>query len=214
MDNKKYQNIVESLVKEHKEVLPLFNPEKRSLLIFAIHPLLITIIMFLIQPFREGFLTDLTNVVFLLEVLSGAISLSALIYSSFLLVIPGRKNKTMAIIGFISFLILSLLIAKGIYFPHKEASMLGKRHSCLYEILILGILPFAHITYLCKKAYIQAKFKTLLMASCASALIPAILMHLACMYEPIHVLKYHISPIIFFTITATTIAWLILKKGR
>ena len=209
-----HSDFIDKLVKDHKPVKPLWSPEKRSLLILSLYPVAIALIMLAIQPFRDGCIDDLLHTFFSLEMLLGAISVSSFTYFSLSSVIPGSgpKNKYLWLsLGSLS--ILVLLLVKGIYVPHKQVSMLGKRPTCYYEILTLGILPFTHLVYLCKKGVIFFKARMLFAAALASALIPALLMHMACMYDPLHVLEHHLVPVLFFTLGAGIISYLLIKKS-
>ena len=212
MANDRHKNFIDGLVENHGPVKPLMTAGKRTILAFMAYPLIIAAIMLYIHPFRANFLGAFSNILFVIEMLAGAFSISYFMLFSFTSVIPGSYNKKSIFIALGSFLILALLIVKGIYFPHKAASMAGKRPSCYYEVLTLGIIPFLHLIYLCNKGVMFFKFRTLMGAAFASAAIPSILMHIACMYDPFHILDHHILPVIIFTAVASILSYIVVKR--
>ena len=73
--------------------------------------------------------------------------------------------------------------------------MLGKRETCAREVLILAAPPLVVALWLVRRAAPLARVWTGALAGAAAAAVPGLIMQLACMYEPAHILTYHLAPI-------------------
>lgn len=199
-------DFINELVADLEPRKVLLPAEKRLGIIVVSQFIIVTMGMLLIQSFRPGFLESFKNLVFATEFILGTVAVITALYFALLYIVPGAAQKKTFWIGPIVFLITASLIGLGLSHPHPDQMMLGKRPMCVLEVLIFGILPFIHMLYLVKKGFLADSLRTFVAIGLGSALIPAILMHIACMYEPIHVLKYHLAPVIVFVVITTPLA--------
>ncbi len=85
----------------------------------------------------------------------------------------------------------------GLWNPALEPSMLGKREGCYLEVLGFAAPPLVAALWLIRRAAPLARVWTGAIAGAAAAAIPGLMMQLVCMYEPAHILSYHLAPIAF-----------------
>jgi hypothetical protein len=155
-------------------------------------------VMILYKPFRSNSLSDLFSYPrFLLEIVSAFCFSSFLVYSLFASLIPSFKiKKSIVVLGlssgslFITTLLLSL-------FTHSPAvSKLGARPHCVEEVFVYGLVSIlSFLLYLKHSDYLPSQFHFFTLGM-GVGIIPASLMQLACMYDPIHALLFHYGPII------------------
>lgn len=178
--------------------------------------LFVVSIMWMIAPFRPGWVIQLLNTPqFFIESLLGLIAIAALTNVTFKWGIPGYPRlisltvlASLLMLTWISFYIF------GLHEPALEISMLGKRAHCYLEVLIYSIPPIIFAALLLRKlAVTQQAWVGVLVAVCASA-IPALLMQIACMYAPKHILAYHIAPMLVTLPLGALLAWLILRREK
>jgi hypothetical protein len=83
----------------------------------------------------------------------------------------------------------------GLWDPALAPSMLGKRAHCQFEVLVFSAPPAVAAVWMIRQALPLARVWTGAIAAAAAAAVPALLMQLACMYDPAHILSYHLAPI-------------------
>lgn len=83
----------------------------------------------------------------------------------------------------------------GLRDPALEPSMLGKRAGCYLEVLAFAAPPMAAALWLIRQAFPLARVWTGAMVGAAAGAVPGLLMQLSCMYDPAHILSYHLAPI-------------------
>jgi hypothetical protein len=83
----------------------------------------------------------------------------------------------------------------GLSYPAIPPSMLGKREHCFLQTLLFSLPSFAVLLWLVRGLMPLWPRTTAAAAGGAAAAIPAILMQLACMYDPLHALLYHLTPV-------------------
>ena len=85
--------------------------------------------------------------------------------------------------------------------------MLGKRPHCVYETLLYALPPLVAAFLLVRRLYPLQPLSSSLSLSLAAAMMPALYMQLACMYDPAHVLGLHIAPALLLAALATGAFW-------
>lgn len=75
-------------------------------------------------------------------------------------------------------------------------SMLGKREHCFWQTLLVSLPSFVVLLWLVRGLMPLWPRATAAAAGAAAAAIPAILMQLACMYDPRHALSHHLTPLL------------------
>ena len=108
---------------------------------------------------------------------------------------PGTRLREA---GGVACAVLLLWIAAygvGLFSPAVDSSMLGKRPGCWREVLFYGTPPLLlGLVLLRALAPLRRAWTGALVGAAAGAL-PGLLMQLACMYAPAHILSAHIAPI-------------------
>lgn len=200
------EDLINSLIEDLTPVQVLPPIGTRLVIWFFGSLFLITFLMLAIQSFRPGFLGELLHPRFLLECL--ALFAASLLGGYVLLTrsIPGLGQKrglnwTVWILS--GYFIGSILIGLS-GSPSLPPSMLGKRMTCIYEILILSWIPLGMILFEMKRGYAIASTSTFLTMGIVSVAFPVALMQFACMYDPIHIVKYHIVPALIVITTFLT----------
>ncbi|QFU74789.1 DUF1109 family protein [Halioglobus maricola] len=139
---------------------------------------------------------------FALEMLVGATAAVALATAAFQAASPGRLSS-----GFLKFAVgVGVMWVAGFAFglvsPALEPSMEGKRAHCVFESFFLGLLPLVAALTLQRKMYALNPVMAALLAGLAAGILPALYMQVACMYEPMHVLKFHVAPGLLLAVCA------------
>lgn len=150
----------------------------------------------LVQPMRPGFADQLlASPRFAAETLLGIVAGALAIGVAFAVGIPGWGSPRRRIA-----LVLGLLaLWAGSYFyglvdPALEPSMLGKRPLCFAEVLIYGFPILVASLLLLRRLAPLERWSAGLVAGAAAGAIPGLLMQLACLYIPSHILIFHLAP--------------------
>jgi len=190
----------------------LLKAEVRAALFIICYFIIVSTVMYLIQPFRPNFLIDFKILRFSAEIILTIFSIITFIYFSYLSVIPASlKNKSF------KWAIPPLLLGLGIILynyiePSKAPSMAGKRPYCAEEVLIYSSLTFLYIIYSLKKAVLFKTYRSTLLSAIGVSLVPAILMHISCMYEIHHVMSHHLGPVLLFALLVPIICKILIKN--
>ena len=83
----------------------------------------------------------------------------------------------------------------ALWHPAIAPSMLGKRPFCVFEVMLYGIPPMLAGLLLLRNKAAVARLWTGALVGAAAGAIPGLLMQVACMYLPSHILGFHIAPI-------------------
>lgn len=92
------------------------------------------------------------------------------------------------------------------------ASMAGKREHCYAEILVCAAPLAVAGFWLARRAAPLARTWTGALLGIASASIPAVWMQLACIYDPAHILVFHLAPVGAVAIVATVLGLIALRR--
>lgn len=178
---------------------PVRGPRRTATLLsiwLAASWLFVTAVMLAAGPFRPGVAGQLAaSPRFLLETLVGLAGGVLTIHAAIRLGIPGPASVGRRIAP--ALLVLAgwvLAYVYGLLSPALEPSMLGKREQCIWEVLLYGGPPLALGLYLLRRLAPFARATTGMMLGLAAGAIPGLLMQLACMYIPEHILVAHIAP--------------------
>lgn len=193
---------VEKLVGEHEKVRPLASPLARTSLWFMCMILVNFLALRLVQEFRPGcYLQLLQNKRFLFEIFTALTASSLLAFASLAATIPGGQTgkgfNVLTISVFASFILFLIL---GFFLASPTTSTIGSRPHCDIQVLILGLISAVAFFTLIKKGYFRATFGRITLIILSSALVPAALMQLACMYGPWHGLFFHFGPILIIVL--------------
>jgi hypothetical protein len=100
----------------------------------------------------------------------------------------------------------TLAIGYGLIHPNNAATMDGKRVHCFIETLLLSLPPLSVALYLLRGRILFARAGAGLLVGAAAAAIPALWMQVTCMIEPLHVLKFHLSPVFIIGLVGAILA--------
>lgn len=127
----------------------------------------------------------------LLGLLAGGVAVAA----AFALGVPGSGSPRRRLA--LGLGVLGLWVAAYLYDlvdPALAPSMAGKRPFCVLEVLLYGVPALvAGLLLLRRLAPLRRRRAGLLLGAAAGA-VPALLMQLACMYVPQHILVFHLGP--------------------
>jgi len=180
----------------------------RTALLWWIAAMIATgIVMAVVQPFRPGFVDQLlTTPRFAFEIGLGLVVSAAMAQAAFRLGIPDNRSPWRRARGPLVLLAIWLgLFAIAIFSPELEPSKAGHRPMCYLEILLYAF-PSTLAGLFIVRRWLPLEAATVgAWMGLAAGLVPAFLMQLACMFEPMHVITWHLLPILG---TAAVGAWL------
>jgi len=204
-DDDKHLKFIDELSSSLAPVNVHWSAERRGVFWLVSHVIWISILMYMIQPFRGSILDDLEKGRFIAEV---ALFFSALImagYFAFLSLVPGGIKTRRIKFLLIPITILIGTLIYGEFHFHKPIARQGLRSFCEFEIMLYSMGPLCHFFYLAKKGVFHHGKWPLFCGGFASALIPALIMHFACAYDYKHILLFHLGPIFLMTLLAAPI---------
>jgi hypothetical protein len=172
-------------------------PGIRALLWFAAVAVVTTVFMVLRQPFRAGFGEQLIQHPVMAVEVASALALTLLAaYAALVNAVPGERMSRTAVAALY---VCGALFAAGLVaeFTHlaPESSTLGYRPFCWIEVFIYGAAGTWLMVVFARRGWVR--FSWLHGAGYGiAAIVPAALMQLACMYEPVHNMLFHFLPIV------------------
>ena len=146
-------------------------------------------------PLRPGALTALGSVPhFAAESLLGLLAGMLIAWIGFAESVPGmaRRSLTLLTITIAGLWVTSYLV--GFVIPALEPSMAGKRPHCFAETLVYSLPPIMAGVWLLRRRYVLRAVRSGALIGLAAGSLPALLMQVACMYSPAHILLFHIGP--------------------
>lgn len=150
---------------------------------------------------------------FLLECILGFTAGAMSIYSAVALSVPGSARARRLVP--VSLSLATLWIGAylyGLIDPALEPSMLGKREHCYYETFLLSSVPFVLGFVIARRRMPLERAWVGLLVGVAAAAIPGLMMQLACMYDPAHILSHHLLPVALVGAAGALAARLLLAR--
>lgn len=176
--------------------------------------LFVIIVTFATGDLRPGFSVQLLHSPrFLIECLLGfGVGVFA-IRTAVLLALPGRTNWRRAVPGALGMVALwAVVYVYGLVDPALEPSMVGKRPHCFSETLMFSSIPIAlGLLLIARRTSIHRGWTGVLLGVSAASL-PALMMQIACMYDPKHILLLHLMPVGIMGIIGGILGKIILRK--
>jgi hypothetical protein len=159
-------------------------------------------------PLRDGIVVQLmSSPRFALELALGFAAGLAAIWAGLELGVPGapasRRLWTPPILLFGAW---TLVVGYGLIQPSDPPMMDGKRVHCFMQTLLISLPPYTTALYLLRGRITYAQTRAGLLVGTAAAAIPALWMHVACHTEPLHVLMFHLSPILIVGLLGAIVA--------
>lgn len=172
-------------------------------------------VMALMQPFRPGFVGQLIATPrFALETLLGVMACFGMAWAAFALGVPDvRSPWRRARVPLVLVTIWFALFGIALLAPVLPPSMAGKREHCMLEVLIYAApLTIVGLVVIRRMLPLNAASTGAWMGF-AAGLIPAFLMQLACMHEPLHIIKLHLAPTVGAAAVGAVLGWWLLRRG-
>jgi hypothetical protein len=202
------ENFIAELSQNLPPVKRLPNVNLLAIVWFIVSVVYVIVVINFVGPIRPGALSQLiSSPRFLLETLLGVAAIFWVSLQAFRDAVPGMLSHRFMSGGFILMLLWLAQYVIGFISPALEPSILGKRNFCLYETMIYSLPPIYVAWYLVRRFYPLHPVRTAMSISLASGMMPALYMQLACMYEPSHILNFHIIPGLLMVFVGVSIAW-------
>jgi hypothetical protein len=187
--------LISNLSHDLAPVSPPSNINRLAITWFLLSAIFVVAMTHLFGPLRPGAFSQLgTEPRFLLETMLGVAAILWTSLLAFRSAIPAALSKQFAATGMV---LMALWLAQyviGFVSPALEPSMLGKRNHCFVETLVYSLPMILTGLFLIRRLYPLRPTRTAMSIGLAAGMLPALYMQLACMYEPSHILGYHILP--------------------
>ena len=187
--------LISNLSRDLAPVSPPSNINRLAIAWFLLSAIFVVAITHLFGPIRPGAFSQLgTEPRFLLETMLGVAAILWTCLLAFRSAVPAALSKQFAATGMV---LMALWLAQyviGFVSPALEPSMLGKRDHCFSETLVYSLPVILTGLFLIRRLYPLRPLRTAMSIGLAAGMLPALYMQLACMYEPSHILGYHILP--------------------
>lgn len=187
---------IDHLVADLKPTPPLRSAGFRTVISFSFLAVVTALTILWVQEYRPGFWAQLNeHWRFKAEIISGIVLTLSTFYIIFASSIPGEKvNRGMKLTCLASFIIFTGSLGIGFAMVAPESSRLGARPFCELEVLIYGGLSMGGLFYLIRNGIIVSYSSKNVLLGFSAGMISALIMQLACMYDPLHGLLFHFIP--------------------
>jgi hypothetical protein len=166
-----------------------------------------------VQPLRPGVLDQLVaSPRFAGETLLGLLAGGIAIGVAFAVGVPGRSARRSIVLALGGLAVWAGVYVYGLLSPALEPSMLGKRQLCFLEVLLWGLPPLAAGLLLLRRLAPLERWSAGLVMGFAAGAMPALLMQLACMYVPSHILSHHLGPVLGLALLGALAGPLLLRR--
>lgn len=191
----KHETLISNLSSDLAAVSPPGNINRLAISWFLLSATYVVAVTHLFGPIRPGAFSQLfTEPRFLLETMLGTVAILWVSLLAFRSAVPARLSKQFAAVGLV---LMALWLAQyviGFASPALEPSKLGKRTYCYFETLAYSLPVILAGLYFVRRLYPLRPLRTAMSIGLAAGMMPALYMQLACMYEPLHILAFHILP--------------------
>ena len=207
-------DLVRDLVGQLHPVRGAASPTVLALGWLAAGWILVAVAMLLVGPFRPGAGGQLLGSLrFATETLFGLAAGVVATWVAFDAGIPGaapHRRRMAFALGVLA--LWGSVYAVGLVAPALEPSMLGKRPHCLIEVVVFGLPAAVGALLMMRRLAPLDRGLVGFAVGAAAGAIPGLLMQLACMYDPSHILKFHIAPVGIVTLAAGALAPFVLRR--
>ena len=191
----RHDELIANLSRDLEPVAPAPNIDALGAAWFLASAVFVVAVTHLLAPARPGAFAQLAaEPRFLLETLLGVAAIAWAGLAAFRAAIPGALSHSFTTIGIV---LMSLWLAQylfGLVSPALEPSALGKRGHCYIETMLYAVPPILAAQFLVRRLFPLHFVRTSMSLGLVAGMLPALYMQLACMYEPVHILTFHILP--------------------
>lgn len=205
----KHETLISNLSSKLEPVSPPPNINRLALAWFALSAIYVVAVTQLFGPIRPNAITQLsTEPRFLLETMLGVAAILWFSLLAFRSAVPAALTRQFAAVGLV---LMALWLAQyviGFVSPALEPSSMGKRHHCYIETMVYSLPVILAGLFFVRRLYPLHPVRTAMSISLVAGMLPALYMQLACMYEPSHILAFHILPgLLMVGVGAGIAAW-------
>jgi len=205
----KHESLISNLSSKLEPVSAPPNINRLALVWFASSAIYVVAVTQLFGPIRPNAITQLgTEPRFALETMMGVAAILWFSLLAFRSAIPAALSRQFAVAGMV---LMALWLAQyviGFVSPTLEPSSLGARHHCYIETMVYSLPVILTGLFFVRRLYPLRPVRTAMSISLVAGMLPALYMQLACMYEPAHILAFHILPGLFMVgVGAGIAAW-------
>jgi hypothetical protein len=166
-----------------------------------------------VQPLRPGVHDQLlASPRFAGETLFGLLAGGLAIWVGFAVGTPGRSQRRWIVLALGSLALWAGVYVCGLVSPALEPSMLGKRQLCFLEVLLYGLPTLTVGLLLLRRLAPLERWSAGLVMGAAAGAMPGLLMQLACMYVPAHILSHHLGPVLGLALLGALAGPLVLRR--
>ncbi|MBM4203973.1 MAG: DUF1109 domain-containing protein [Gammaproteobacteria bacterium] len=207
MNPPRTEQLIESLASDLRRWRVVLSPLTVTLLWFSVSFLWVAGCLFLLGPYRdEWFAQTLQHPRLLLELLAGLGASFAMALWGFLRSIRGTQARLGIVAAFVLAGVFVGSVGAGLLgHPAVEPSMAGKRETCIWEALLISLPPLIGAIGLIRRRFPLQPLQAAAPLAGATMVLPATLMHVACMCDPVHIFLSHILPAMAATVVATVV---------
>ncbi|MBT8048465.1 MAG: DUF1109 family protein [Xanthomonadales bacterium] len=200
---KKHNTLISDLSTDLAPVKALPGINKLGMSWFLLSAIYVVVVTRIIGPIRPGALTQLaTEPRFLLETMLGVAAILWVSLLAFRSSVPAALSKPFAVTGAVLMMLWLTQYVLGFFSPALEPSTLGARHHCHFETMVYALPVILAGLYYVRRRYPLRPVLTAMSIGLAAGMLPALYMQIACMYEPSHILAFHILPGLLMVIVA------------
>jgi len=191
----KHQELISNLSRDLAPVSPPSNINRLAMAWILLSALYVVAVTHLFGPIRPGAFSQLgAEPRFLLETMLGMAAILWISLLAFRSAVPAALSKQFAAIGMVLMVLWLAQYVIGFVSPALEPSKLGKRNYCYIETLVYSLPVILTGLFFIRRLYPLSPVRTAMSIGLAAGMLPALYMQLACMYEPAHILSFHILP--------------------
>lgn len=191
----KHDILISKLSSDLEPVSPPPNINRLGTTWFLLSAIYVVAVTHLFGPIRPGAFSQLgTEPRFLLETMLGVAAILWTSLLAFRSAVPAALTRHFAAGGMVLMTLWLVQYVIGLVSPALEPSVLGKRNYCYYETLVYSLPVILTGLVLVRRLYPLSPVRTAMSVGLVAGMLPALYMQLACMYEPSHILTFHILP--------------------
>jgi hypothetical protein len=191
----RHEILISNLSSDLEPVSPPPNINRLATAWFLLSAIYVVAVTHLVGPIRPGAYSQLSSEPrFLLETLLGVAAIfwtSLLVFRS---AVPAALTKQFAAGGMVLMTLWLVQYVIGFISPALQPSTLGARHHCYLETMVYALPVILTGLFLVRRLYPLRPLRTAMSVGLVAGMLPALYMQLACMYQPSHILAFHILP--------------------
>ncbi len=189
-------DLINQLTQDLQPVKVQMLPWQRTLVWFPLLLAAVAGISWMLDDYRPGFLSQLTeHLRFQIEMATALVVSAVALYATFSGFVPGQYiSKPVKWLFGIAVTLLIVSLIWSFFDATPPASREGLRPFCELEALAYGIIALIILLFINRKGLPEINAQKRFIYGFSVGLIPALIMQIACMYEPAHAVFFHYIP--------------------